>query len=141
MAFSQRTSPSLVALTPEAKTALGAPEVEIGVLPFRVGRDRRSLPGAIPPPVGERRAPGSQPTNELYLTEPGERLHVSREHFQIQPNGTSYVLVDRRSTCGTIVEGAVIGGRNTGGTVQLSDGDVIIVGTSNSSYVFKFRLR
>jgi len=141
MLLSQRARPSLVALTPEATAALGGAEVEIGVFPFRVGRDSRSLPRATPRPVAERRAPGTQPGNELYLAEPGELVNVSREHFQIQQHGTSYVLVDRQSTCGTIVEGAVIGGGKAGGEVQLSDGDVIIVGTSQSPYVFKFRLR
>jgi pSer/pThr/pTyr-binding forkhead associated (FHA) protein len=139
--MAQRAWPSLAALTPEAKTALGSAAVEIDVFPFRVGRDRRSPPHPTPPPVGERRKPGTQPTNELYLAEPGERVHVSRQHFQIQHNGTGYVLVDRQSTCGTIVEGAVIGRAKAGGEVQLSDGDVIIVGTSQSPFVFKFRAR
>jgi hypothetical protein len=49
------------------------------------------------------------------------------------------VLVDRQSTCGTIVEGRVIGGKHVGGAAPLHDGDVIIVGTSSSRYVFKFR--
>jgi len=141
MPLSERARPSLVALTPEAEAALGAAEVEIDMFPFRVGRDSRSLARATPYTLAERRTPGTQPSNELYLPEPDELVNVSREHFQIQHNGTSYVLVDRHSTCGTIVEGAVIGGRNAGGEVQLSDGDVIIVGTSTSPYVFKFRLR
>ena len=140
MPLSQRARPSLVALTPEAKAALGGAEVEMGVFPFRVGRDSRSLPRATPRSA-ERRAPGTSPSNELYLAEPGELVNVSREHFQIQQHGTSYVLVDRQSTCGTILEGAVIGGGKAGREVQLSDGDVIIVGTSQSPYVFKFRLR
>ena len=141
MPLSSRARPFLVALTPEAKAALGGAGVEMGVFPFRVGRDSRSGPRSASGASAERRKPGTQPANELYLAETGERFNVSREHFQIEDNGAGYVLVDRLSTCGTIVEGAVIGGRNTGGTVQLSDGDVIIVGTSNSSYVFKFRLR
>ena len=66
---------------------------------------------------------------------------MSREHLQIQHNGTHYVLVDSQSTCGTIVEGMVVGGRGAGGAAPLNDGDVIIVGTSSSPYVFKFRLR
>ena len=139
MPSSQRVRPSLVALTPEAKAALGGAEVEIGLFPFRVGRESRSQ--RAPRTSAERRTPGTQPTNELYLAEPGEPVNVSREHFQIQDHGTSYVLVDRQSTCGTLVEGAVIGGAKAGGEVQLSDGDVIIVGTSQSPYVFKFRVR
>ena len=141
MPLPQGARPSLVALTPEARAALGGAEVEIGLFPFRVGRDSRSGPRATPRSAAERRMPGTPPTNELYLAEPSEVVNVSREHFQIQYDGTSYVLVDRQSTCGTLVEGAVIGGAKAGGEVQLSDGDVIIVGTSQSPYIFKFRVR
>jgi pSer/pThr/pTyr-binding forkhead associated (FHA) protein len=66
-------------------------------------------------------------------------MNVSREHFQIEHNGTQYVLVDRQSTCGTLVEGQVVGGKQAGGAVPLRDGDVIIVGTSASRFAFKFR--
>ena len=55
-------------------------------------------------------------------------------------NGDDVMLVDRGSTCGTIVEGTVIGGEGRGGSVALKDGDVIIVGTSLSPFVFKVRL-
>ena len=87
----------------------------------------------------DRRRPGSRPNNELYLAEPEPATNVSREHFQIEHNGAQYVLVDRQSTCGTLVEGRVVGGKQAGGAVPLRDGDVIIVGTSASRFVFKFR--
>jgi hypothetical protein len=48
--------------------------------------------------------------------------------------------VARERTCGTIVEGEIVGGGTRGGTTALHDGDVIIVGTSNSPYAFKFRI-
>jgi len=57
---------------------------------------------------------------------------VSREHFQIQPDGAGFVLVDCKSTCGTLVEGVLVGGQTRGGTISLLDGHVIIVGTSRS---------
>ena len=88
----------------------------------------------------ERRNPGSRPTNDLYLVEHDEPLNVSRAHFQIERDDTGYVLVDRESTCGTIVEGEIVGGDTRSGTIALHDGDVIIVGTSSSPYVFKFRI-
>jgi pSer/pThr/pTyr-binding forkhead associated (FHA) protein len=131
----------LVALTPEAKDAVGGTVMKISRFPFRVGREARGLPRAAPRTLVDRRKPGSQPTNELYLLESAEPFQVSREHFQIQHNGTRYVLVDRQSSCGTIVEGTVVGGQHQGGAAQLDDGDVIIVGTSKSPYVFKFRIR
>ena len=130
----------LVALTPESRTALGASQTEIQRLPYRVGRESRGNQRIGHGFVGERRSPGSRPTNDLYLVEHDEPMNVSRSHFQIDYAGASYVLVDLESTCGTIVEGTVVGGDTRGGTIALHDGDVIIVGTSNSPYAFKFRV-
>ena len=130
----------LVALTPESRAALGAPQVGIERFPYRVGRESRGIqrtPGGF---VSERRSPGSRPTNDLYLLEHDEPMNVSRAHFEIDRAAAGYVLVDRASTCGTIVEGQIVGGNTRGGTVSLHDGDVIIVGTSLSPYVFKFRV-
>jgi len=132
---------TLVALTPEAKAALRGAEVEIAIFPFRVGRESRSRARPSTRTLADRRRSGSRPSNELYLPETADFLNVSREHFQIEHNGAHHVLVDRQSNCGTLVEGTVVGGRNGGGAVLLNDGDVIIVGTSRSPYVFKFRLR
>jgi pSer/pThr/pTyr-binding forkhead associated (FHA) protein len=132
---------SLIALTPEARAALGGAELAVARLPFRVGRESRRGPRAAGRTIAERRKSKRAPTNELYLAEKGEPFNVSRDHFQIQHNGTRYILVDRQSACGTIVEGTVIGGRSAGGAVQLNDGDVIVVGSSSSPYVFKFRTR
>jgi pSer/pThr/pTyr-binding forkhead associated (FHA) protein len=67
-------------------------------------------------------------------------MNVSRSHFQIDWADASYMLVDLESTCGTIVEGTLVGGDTRGGTIRLHDGDVIIVGTSTSPYAFKFRV-
>ena len=130
----------LVALTPETRTALGGSQTEIERFPYRVGRESRATqwtPGGF---VTERRSRGSRPTNDLYLVEHDEPMNVSRSHFQIDWADASHVLVDLESTCGTIVEGTLVGGDTRGGTITLHDGDVIIVGTSNSPYVFKFRV-
>jgi pSer/pThr/pTyr-binding forkhead associated (FHA) protein len=91
--------------------------------------------------VTERRDPDSRPNNDVYLSEKDELMNISREHFQIDRHGETFVLEDRRSTCGTIVEGEVVGGQHAGGRVQLQDGDVIIAGSSHSPFVFKFRIR
>ena len=130
----------LVPLTPESRAALGAPQVEIERFPYRVGRESRGTQRTADGFVSERRNPGSRPSNDLYLVERDEPMNVSRAHFLIERDGAGYVLVDRESTCGTIVEGELVGGGTRGGTVALHDGDVIIVGTSNSPYAFKFRI-
>jgi pSer/pThr/pTyr-binding forkhead associated (FHA) protein len=130
----------LVALTPESRAALGAAQAEIERFPYRVGRESRGTQRTADGIVRERRSPGSRPTNDLYLGEHDEPMNVSRAHFQIDRDGAGYVLVDRESTCGTIVEGEIVGGDTRGGTIALHDGDVIIVGTSKSPYAFKFRI-
>jgi pSer/pThr/pTyr-binding forkhead associated (FHA) protein len=114
--------------------------VEIERFPYRVGRESRGTQRTADGFVSERRNPGSRPSNDLYLVERDEPMNVSRAHFLIERDGAGYVLVDRESTCGTIVEGELAGGDTRGGTVALHDGDVIIVGTSNSPYAFKFRI-
>jgi hypothetical protein len=131
----------LVALTPEARAALGTDEIEITTFPFRVGRESRSGHRMSPRVIAERRKSDARSNNELYLPEAGEPYNVSREHLQIEHNGTQFILADRQSTCGTLVEGRLVGGQNLGGATPLRDGDVIIVGTSASRHVFKFRVR
>jgi len=141
MPSSRQSKAVLVALTPEAKAALGGDELPISVFPFRLGRDSRRPPRAAPRTLVDRRKTAGPRTNEVYLPESSEPYQVSREHLQIQHNGARYVVVDRQSTSGTIVEGATLGGQHRGGAAQLSDGDVIIVGGSRSPFVFKFRLK
>jgi len=133
--------PRLAALTQEARAALGAAEIELTPLPFRVGRENRKMQWTDKGVRSERRVSDSKPNNELYLLERDEPMSVSREHFQIEREGEGFFLVDRKSTCGTLVEGELVGGQNRGGRVPLRDGDVVIVGASISPYVFKFRLR
>jgi pSer/pThr/pTyr-binding forkhead associated (FHA) protein len=130
----------LVALTPEARSVIGAAAVVASPLPYRVGRESRGPREVGQTVTMEQRRPGAPPTNELYLPETSERINVSREHCQIEWDGRGLVLVDRGSTCGTIVEGQQVGGRGQRGTVPLKDGDVIIVGTGFSPFVFRVRV-
>jgi pSer/pThr/pTyr-binding forkhead associated (FHA) protein len=125
----------LKALTPEAQVCLGAPRVKISMYPFRVGRESRVR--HVHTSVDRRRW-GTAHNNDLYLQETGKVLNISREHFQIERREDAYYLVDRGSACGTLLEGIAIGGNRAGGQQQLSNGDVIIVGTSESRHVFKF---
>ncbi|MBI3449499.1 MAG: FHA domain-containing protein [Acidobacteria bacterium] len=131
----------LAALSPETKAAIGAAEIEIREFPFRVGRENRKMQWTDKGMRSERREPAAKPNNDLYLIETKEPMNVSREHFQIEREGVGFALVDRKSTCGTLVEGDVVGGQNRGGRVTLRDGDVVIVGASISPYVFKFRVQ
>jgi hypothetical protein len=128
----------LLALTKDSRAALHGEQKVIERFPFKVGRESR-LGRPAPAPGTERRSRSMPQLNDLYLVEHGEVLNVSREHFLIERDGSGFVLVDRGSACGTIVEGRTIGGDRAGGRVALQDHDVIIVGTPGSSFVFKFR--
>ena len=128
----------LKALTPEARLALKGQLFKLSRFPFRVGRESRLHETADFP--DSRRRPNSIPNNDLYLVELADLLNVSREHFLIAEQDGMFFLVDRGSTCGTLVEGEVVGGDRQGGRRRLADQDVIIVGTSKSQFVFKFVL-
>ena len=128
----------LKALTPEAEECLGTYLLQIPYFPFKVGRESRR--DEMPRFADSRRRADSVPNNDLYISEPGSLLNVSREHFQIESRNGGFYLVDRGSACGTLVEGVTVGGDRSGGDKALENGDVIIVGTSASRHAFKFLL-
>jgi pSer/pThr/pTyr-binding forkhead associated (FHA) protein len=128
----------LVALTEESRLALRGDQHVIERFPFKVGRESR-LGGSMPWRGTERRSRAAPQLNDVYLAEDGDVLNVSREHFLVEREGGRFFLVDRDSACGTLVEGRIVGGERKGGRAELHDHDVIIVGTSASPFVFKFR--
>jgi hypothetical protein len=129
----------LKALTPESKASLGGSLFRIPHFPFKVGRECRVAVRPLPFP-NSRRRPDSVPNNDLYLLELGNVLNVSREHFLIDRQADGYVIVDRGSICGTLLEGELVGEKRKGGWRPLNDNDVIIVGGSESRFIFKFVL-
>ena len=131
---------TLVAVTPEAKSALGGrDQIHIAAFPFKVGRESRRDPADAA--VLELRLGVAPQLNDVYLLEPpwSDIYQISREHFLIDRVGEEFVLVDRDSACGTTVAGKEVGGDRTGGRVELRIGDVIVVGTG-SDYAFRFDL-
>ncbi|MFQ5904926.1 MAG: FHA domain-containing protein, partial [Candidatus Binatia bacterium] len=100
--------PYLFALTPASRQALGGKEILIPFLPFRVGREwRKSLvPGGVGTFLDDRRKGTATPNNDLYIREPGQMKHISREHFLIEQRpGGGFFLVDRGRSRGTLVAG------------------------------------
>lgn len=132
--------PILVALTPEAEAALGAPKQVLNRFPFRIGRDSRAdHSGGLF--SRERRNAAMEPNNDLYVKDTGRLKNVSREHLQIeQRDDGGYRVLDRGSACGTIVGNTRIGGHRQRQAQPLEDGNVIILGTSESPFVLKFVL-
>ena len=135
----KKSVPCLKALTAEARMAIGGTLCLIPQLPFRVGRESRSEHKHHPSDA--RRSSNSIPNNDLYLAETDQVMNVSREHFLIDIRDGGYVIVDKGSTCGTIVEGELVGDKGRNASRILEDNDVIIVGTSRSNFIFKFVLK
>jgi hypothetical protein len=125
-------------LTVEARQAVGCDLLGISGFPFRVGRETRQRTMAHPA-EGERRTGLGRPSNDLYLADALSET-VSREHLEIDRDGTGFLVRDRDSLAGTVVEGTVVGGGRQGGTRMLRDGDVIVVGGARNGLVFKFLL-
>lgn len=126
-------------LTPEAEASLGTEKLELKAWPFRVGRESRMVLSSRGLEVRERRRADVAPSNDLYLLDSGRHLNVSRAHFEIDRiDDTTFVLRDRGSALGTFVGDTRVGGQDAGGEAGLKTGDVIVVGTSESPFVFRF---
>ncbi len=139
----QKPVARLVAVTPEARAALGGKsDVRITRFPFNVGRESRLMtPLARLKAEVDRRLGRVPPLNDLYLFEPQSfQLHISREHFAIELFDAHYVVVDRGSACGTMVGRRPIGVNAAITDTGLNDGDLIVVGSAASPYVFRFEL-
>ena len=134
----------LKAITPEAKNTmtkncLGDEIIGIWKFPFRIGRESRieNRDGRFV--VSERhKSAGEKPFNDIYLVDSGHFLQISRQHFQIEKTQTGYLVSDRGSACGTIINTQKIGSEDRGGTCELKDGDIITVGAEDSPYLFEF---
>lgn len=137
-------TPILLPLTEEARESINENEVEIKIykFPFRIGRQSRS--GIINDNKEyefDRRNPGNSPNNDCYLIDDGKHLNISREHIQIEKkDDDTYEILDRDSSCGTIVDGHNIGKPHKAERYPLKNGSIIVIGTPKSPYVFKFVL-
>jgi pSer/pThr/pTyr-binding forkhead associated (FHA) protein len=132
----------LRAETDASRTALGERDlVRMTRFPFNVGRESRETGFAkLKQEIDRRRGHGSG-HNDLYLTDRSDQgRNVSREHFRVDWVEGRFVLVDRGSTCGTIVAARKVGRDCQTNEAELQDGDVIVVGSSSSPYAFRFEV-
>ena len=144
----QEISPTAVLqiLTPETlhainENCLGEKYIGIWKFPFRVGRESRIKTVDGKAVLSERQKNSlTSPNNDIYLIDSGKYLQISRQHFQIESTESGYILRDRSSACGTMVNGAQVGGEDMGGVHALQDGDIIKIGAENSPFQFKFIL-
>lgn len=113
--------------------------IPIRDFPFRVGRESRVkiVDGRVER-VERVKYKQAVPTNDLYLIDDGHRLNISREHLQIEQDGGKYYVFDRGSACGTLVGDVSLNSKEQSATVELKDGDTIVIGTRQSPYVYTF---
>ena len=134
----------LKAITPEArstiaKNCLGDEIIGIWKFPFRIGRESRveKIDGKLV--LTERqKINNGLPNNDIYLVDNGHLLQISRQHLQIEKTETGYLVSDRGSACGTMINATQIGSEDKGGTYELKDGDIIKIGGEDSLYLFEF---
>ncbi len=122
----QAATISLSAQTDVLRDRMGSTPIEIGHLPYVVGR--------VPAP-GEPDA--DQPPD--LLLEDEAPFHLSREHFKIIQSGGQFLISDLGSHLGTIVNGQAIGHHFTHDTAVLQPGKNRILAGGLSS-PFKFAL-
>jgi hypothetical protein len=115
----------LQAASPASEAVLHGRPLEIGQFPFRVGR-QSSQSG-----WGE---------NDLYLPDT-QPYHVSRKHFSIEESTGGYLLVDRESTLGTVVNGVHIGMTSARTAYPLTPGvHTVVVGGPASPFKFTIKI-
>jgi pSer/pThr/pTyr-binding forkhead associated (FHA) protein len=134
----------LKAITPESKSAitnnfLGNEVIGIWNFPFRMGRESRVEQVGRKAAHSERNKISlGKPNNDIYLMDLGQYLQISRQHIQIDKTENGFLLIDRESACGTIVNTIKIGSEDRGGNCELKDGDIIKIGSKKSPYEFQF---
>jgi hypothetical protein len=107
-----------------SRDALDGGEIEIGKFPFKIGREQRS------------RGVDVFFDNDLCLRD-SPPFNVSRNHFLIDKVEGRYVVIDRGSHLGTIVNGKRIDAQSALNTGE----NKIIVGQQTSPFVFKLEIR
>ena len=131
-------------ITPEArdtitKNCLGDEIIGIWKFPFRIGRESRVEKVDGTTVLSERqKISNGKPNNDIYLVDNGHFLQISRQHLQIEKTEIGYVVTDRGSACGTIINTKKIGSEDKGGSTMLKDGDIIKIGAEDSHYLFQF---
>lgn len=116
-------------LTPKARASLRDDGVSLWKLPFRIGR------------ASDADEPEAMDLNDLWLLDEKPFL-VSRNHLSIDAFDRGlFVVRDRGSYLGAIVNDVAIGGKSKRRAVELKAGDnTIVVGPSDSPYRFKLSI-
>ena len=113
----------LSGLNESSSEALGGSEINISKFPFKVGRKHELDTADV------------LSDNDLYL-EDFPPFNVSRNHYLIDKVGSRYVVIDRGSRLGTIINGRRVEGQR----ILHKKENEIIAGSRLSPYVFRLEI-
>lgn len=129
-------------LTEKAKNALPYEEKMISIkkLPFKIGREARIAQTDKGSYVKLRISENEDinPSNDAYIVDKDQFLQVSKHHCEIVERDGKYILVDRGSTNGTILNNTKIGKDEESLETELQDGDIIQFGSEKSEFKYQF---
>lgn len=119
----------LSGITPRAIKALKEEDLKINKFPFRIGRKTDNFYQDL------------FSNNDLYLDDIVP-YNVSRNHLSIQYFKNKYLVIDRGSTLGTIVNDTKIGGRVKKHEIELARrrDNVVILGSRESPFQFQIKV-
>jgi len=117
----------LCALRKELRVQLGEEGLTVKSFPFRIGRESEGKDGFF----------SGFSKNDLEFSD-SQPYNLSRKHCVIDKTGEGFVLIDRYSHFGTIVDGENIGGESARKEMRLGAGKHRIqLGESSSHFVFE----
>ena len=134
----------LVPLTEDAKSTITLLHnrkklIPISTFPFKIGRESRMEESDRGLFIKLRiMANSSRPNNDIYLIDNKNNIEISKEHFEISNDKDEYLIKDRNSTLGTKLNDEEIGKEKSNTLFPIKDGDIIKIGSSHSTYKFKF---
>lgn len=114
--------------------ALRSRKVEVRTFPYRVGRfavDNVKNSSKIESEHKER-----QGANDLYMYEEGPNYYISINHFVLDKQDGQFVLIDRGSRSGVLVDDIPVKG-----SCVLKEENHIIIGSSYSPFLFKIEIK
>ena len=137
---------ALKPLTEEALFSIPQSYLRAGLIPiyqtpYRIGKEARIYKDEETGTLHriERHRPNNQsPTNDLYLIARGQKLNISREHVQLLREADTFIILDRLSACGFLLNDTHHGGNDTGGRAIIRDGDTLTLGINTSPFCFQF---
>jgi len=116
--------------------ALRSRKVEVRTFPYRVGRFTVDDVKSNAQKENEDKHKEKPGANDLYMYEDGPNYYISINHFVLDKKEGEFVLIDRGSRSGILVDDIPVKG-----SCVLKEENQIIIGSSYSPFLFKFEIK